>query len=1370
MACRFPGANNVSAFWANLRDGVESIRFFSDDELLAAGVDAALLREPGYVKAAPVLDGADTFDAAFFEYSPREAVLMDPQHRVFLEVAREAFDDAGYHAESHDGITGVFAGGGGIVTSYLVAHPGHAALVGQTASIQHIGNDKDFLSTRVSYKLNLTGPSITVQTACSTSLVAVHLACQSLLAGECDMVLAGAATVRTPQVSGYLAEKGNVHSLDGRCRPFDASGTGTIFGSGVAAVLLKRLSDAIADGDHIYAVVKGTAVNNDGARKVSYTAPSVHGQARAMVEALALADVPPDTIQYVECHATGTVVGDPLEIQALTRAFRTGTDRAGFCVVGSVKGNIGHPEQAAGLAGLIKTALALRHRKIPATLHLATPNPSIDFAQSPFFATTESREWPAGDGPRRAAVNSLGIGGTNAFAVLEEAPEPAPLTSSSSSDRRAHVFTLSAKSPAALSLYAARIRDFLADHPDAPIEAVCYTSNVSRSQLPCRLAVTVSATSELTAEIRRASVSEPGDGPPPVSANAPGPVFLFSGQGSQYAGMAASLYRAHPLFREALDECAAILLPHLERPLIDVLWASGRDASRINDTGWTQPALFAVEWALAQLWLSWGVRPAAVMGHSVGELVAACVAGVMDVKDGLRLVAERGRLMQSLPQKGAMAAVGAPEDVVERAIAGAKRRLTIAAVNGSRNTVISGERHALAEASTRLQSLGFPVTALSVSHAFHSPLLEPILDAYEETAGSIVYREPAIPLVSNVTGKLLDHAPDGRYWRDHARCAVRFADGFRTLHALGHIRFLEIGPGSALLGMGRSTLQSASALWVASLARDKADWQTMMDAVGQLYLAGAVIDWRQVNRGGAGRRIPLPTYPFQAKRYWLEGTHGAPARGPSPSPVHPSLGARADAGGEIRFEPAFDLARCPYLTDHRIGGAIVLPTAAAIESILAAGRAGLGAARLALEDVVYHEALVLDEGTRIRITLAPGTSDRTPFQVVSTTPANASRTHLSGFVRRLVDEAPSEPRAKGRRVERAGRRIGVDRFYADLRALGLDYGPAFRGLRDIHRRRREVIATVSLPVGVDRDGHAIHPAFLDACLHAYLALVDRAASGGIHLPVGFERFRLLREVPGDAQVQIVATREPRGQEDLVVDVRVNDSAGRPVAVIDGLRLHWLRFDSVSSSAPRPLRESLYRVRWEQREPARHRGPAAARDTGHWIIFADRGGVGQALAAQLKERRVQAYLIEPGPRFRRISRQRWSVDPRRPEDTTRLMREVAALAPGRLKGAAFLWALDSPSLAALTPERLDSSEAIGIGGALHVTQALQAARSAGIFGGRLWLGDQERANGRPSERADRGAAGHAVGLRTDGHRRGARSLGRIGRLAGQVVTT
>jgi acyl transferase domain-containing protein/surfactin synthase thioesterase subunit/acyl carrier protein len=892
MACRLPGADSPTALWRNVRTGVESITFFDDAELVAAGIEPALLRRPEYVKAAPLIAHADVFDAAFFGYSPREASVMEPGQRIFLEVAWEAFEDAGYNPARIPGVVGVFAGGGSLVTSYFAAHPGHPALIGQTASLEHLGNDKDFLATRVSYKLDLTGPSVTVQTACSTSLVAVHLACQSLLTGESDVVLAGASTVRIPQVSGYLAPKGQVNSPDGHCRAFDAAASGTIFGSGVIAVVLKRLHDARADGDHVWAVIRGTALSNDGGRKMSYTAPSVIGQARAMVDALTVAGVQAETIRYVECHATGTPVGDPLEIQALTRAWgRAG--RPGSCAVGSVKTNIGHPEQAAGLAGLVKAVLAIHHAAIPPSLHCETPNPAIDFPSTPFYVNTRLVPWPEGDHPRRAAVNSLGIGGTNAFVVLEQAPadEPGPSTSGPA------VFTMSARTESALSSAVARVREFLTEAPNITLADVCYTSNVSRSQHGYRLAVMASSIGELAERLAgvgpadRRSVREGGARV----------AFLFTGQGAHYPGMAVELYRTQPVFREAIERCDARLRAYVGRRIVDVLTASGELADALDRTEVIQPVTFAVQYALARLWESWGVIPAAVLGHSLGELAAACIAGAMDVDDALAFVAERGRLMAGLPGQGAMAAIFAEEATVRETLSAVGGRLTIAALNAPTSLVISGPLDEVTEAIRRFEARGIAMRPLTLGHGFHSSLVDPILDALEAAAGRVPFAPPRVPIVSNVTGMRVEAAPSARYWRDHARHPVRFAEGIQTLAMLGCDAFLEIGGGGVLVALGRQTLTDPALTWTPSLGRGKSDAQSLTEALRSLYLAGADIDWEQVHAPARPRRISLPTYPFERHRFWVDGSPRAVTIAAATAP--PTVGAdtpRHDAADRPR--------------------------------------------------------------------------------------------------------------------------------------------------------------------------------------------------------------------------------------------------------------------------------------------------------------------------------------------------------------------------------------------------------------------------------------------------------------------------------------
>ena len=665
LSCRFPGAATAEEYWKNLCGGVESVTFFSDQELIAAGVDPTLVANPRYVKAAPKLRDVEMFDESFFGYSPKDAALMDPQHRLFLEVCWETFENAGYDPVGYPGKVGVLSTAGGVVTSYLLAKLHHAEFPGQTASTSHISNDKDFLSTRVSYKLNLRGPSFTIQSACSSSLLAVHQACQNLRFDECDMMLVGGSVVRVPQIEGYLAEKRNVHSLDGHCRPFDAVGQGTIFASGVGAVLIKPLQRAVADRDHIFAVIKGTAANNDGSAKSSYTAPSLGQQSQAVVDALNLAGVSADSIGYVECHATGTMVGDPLEIEALTLAFRKETGRKQYCAIGSVKANIGHPEQAAGIAGLIKTALVLHHKKIPPSINYQTPNPAIDFASSPFYVNTSLQDFPLADKPRRAALNSLGIGGTNAFAILEEAPPAAP-NADQSPGRFPCVVTLSAKSTDALVARVEQLLNWLDDNPDAPIGDLCYTTNVSRSQFAFRFAAPARSVLELKKQL--AAWLQTAGGSSHLQRTSGAPIaFMFSGQGSQYAGMAAQLYRTHSVFRQAIDRCHALAEPYLEDGLLDVIFAQDSDAALVNRTDYTQPALFAVEYALAELLKSWGIAPDAVIGHSLGEFVAACAADVMTLEDAMRLVIARGALMRQLPS-GGMAAIFAAEPVVRKLI------------------------------------------------------------------------------------------------------------------------------------------------------------------------------------------------------------------------------------------------------------------------------------------------------------------------------------------------------------------------------------------------------------------------------------------------------------------------------------------------------------------------------------------------------------------------------------------------------------------------------------------------------------------------------------------------------------------------------
>ena len=896
MAGRFPGAADIDAFWNNLRDGVESISFFSDEELLAAGLDPTLLDNPSYVKAGAILPDIDLFDADFFGFTPREAELLDPQQRVFLETAWEALEKAGYASSTSALPMGVYAGVG--MNMYALHNRSVASHhVGTTEAFQlMISNEKDFLPTRVSYKLNLTGPSINVQTACSTSLVAVHLACQSVLNGECEMALAGGVSISPSQWGGYVYQEGMVLSPDGHCRAFDAKGQGTIFGSGVGVVILKRLSDAIADRDCVHAVIKGSATNNDGSLKIGYTAPHVDGQAAVIAQAQATAGVKAESITYVETHGTATALGDPIEIAALTQAFLPSTQKKGFCAIGSVKTNIGHLDTAAGVTGLIKTVLALKHKVVPPSLHYQEPNPHIDFADSPFYVNDTLADWLTHGTPRRAGVSAFGIGGTNCHLIVEEAPEGVRAADQSDrivakapegvrardrsdrSDRPHHLLTLSAKNATALRQLVGRYQNYLETHPAISLADICYTANTGRTHCDYRLAVVadsaVHMAEQLAAFVAQGETSESLLHGQLVSNSRPKVAFLFSGQGSQYPEMGRQLYETQATFRAALDRCDELLRPHLTQSVLSVLYPEPNVTTSSDET-YTQATLFAVEYALAMLWQSWGIEPAVVLGHSGGEYVAACVAGVFGLEDGLKLVVERGRLIRSLTQAGEMAVVFADEARVAAAVKPYADKVSIAVLNGPENIVISGDCVAVQKVLATLELQDIQVLQLPISYASHSPLMEPILDAFEQTATTVTYASPRIAMVSSMTGRSVEETSLGntaywpRHWRRHLREPVRFAAGMAALHEQGCNLFIEMSPHPALFRTGQQCLPEGRGTWLPSLSKHVGDWQHILQSVAAAYVSGAPVDWEGLDRESIRYRLDLPTYPFQRQRYWI---------------------------------------------------------------------------------------------------------------------------------------------------------------------------------------------------------------------------------------------------------------------------------------------------------------------------------------------------------------------------------------------------------------------------------------------------------------------------------------------------------------------
>ncbi len=907
LAGRFPGARTVDELWQRLRNGEELISAYTDDDLRARGVSLAELSHPTYVKAGSILEDVDMFDASFFGISPREAKLTNPQHRLFLESAWEAMESAGYDPGQFDGSVGVFAGAS--MTSYLHDFPSASGRLDPVDGLQKtIGNNRDYLATAVSYRLDLRGPSYTIQTACSTSLVAVHIACENLLTYQCDMALAGGVSVHLPQGLGYRYQDGMTLSPDGRCRAFDAGGKGTVWGQGLGVVVVKRLSEALRDGDTIHAVIRGSAVNNDGGRRVGYAAPSIDGQADVIAAALELGDVKPQTVQYVEAHGTGTPLGDPIEIAALSKVFRASTQRNNFCAIGSVKTNMGHLDTAAGVAGLIKTVLALKHREIPPSLHFQEPNPNIDFDNSPFFVNDRLRSWPHGDTPRRAGVSSFGIGGTNAHVILEEAPTVEPEAKAARSHQ---LLILSAKTRASLDALTANVCAHLKQHRSIDLSDVAYTLQVGRRYFDQRRMLVCRDVDDAILSLEKIDPRRVITAAEELFSR--DIVFLFSGQGSQYVNMGLDLYRTEPVFKDTVDCCADILYDHIGTDLRQVLFPDDIEQSNaeqsLDQTYLTQPALFTIEYALAKLWESWGILPQVLVGHSIGEYVAACVAGVFSLEDALSLVAARGHLMQSCPP-GLMLAVPLSEEDVRPLLTD---QLSLAAVNAPSACVVSGGQNEIAQIQQEIAGNGIEAQALRTSHAFHSHMMDSILEPFVESVRQISLKAPTIPFLSNVSGQWItaDEATNPYYWAKQLRSTVRFADCIDALAKGSNKVFLEVGPGKTLTTLSRRQAGGGNRhLFLSSLRNPQeqtSDVAFALNTLGRLWLSGVRPDWPAFHQSTSRHRLPLPTYPFQRQRFWADPPANAQVSTGSQTP----LLKLADISDWF-YAPAW--TRCPWVS------------------------------------------------------------------------------------------------------------------------------------------------------------------------------------------------------------------------------------------------------------------------------------------------------------------------------------------------------------------------------------------------------------------------------------------------------------------------
>lgn len=1306
MGCRFPGGgDDPDAYFEALLDGTDGVRRIPPERWLAGTqpVDRPELRWAG------LLDAVDGFDPACFGISPREAVFMDPQQRLLLEVVSETLQRAGVPEERLMGSrTGVFVGMCNADYEHLVRRsrvPDAYRATGSMASTA---------AGRIAYVLGLVGPCLTVDTACSSSLVAVHLAVKSLRNRECELALAGGVNViLDPTTMAMLAETQAI-SPDGRCRTFDARANGFVRGEGCGIVALRRLSDATRDGDPILAVIRGTAVNQDG-RSMGMTAPSVLAQQAMLQQALDDAGASAADVGYVETHGTGTSLGDPIEVDALRAVLGAPRADGSRCVLGAVKSNIGHLEAAAGVAGLIKAVACLGRGVIPKNLHFQALNPRISIDGTPFVIPTEATPWPRGSKRRLAGVSSFGLSGTNAHVLLEEGPPPPE--PSGQAEASSHLLVLSARSPSALTALAGAFRERLAaSGPDERLDDVTRTAMLHRSHHEHRLAVVGASKPALVQALEAHLRGEPAPGlvhgtvqatPPPV-------VLVFAGQGSQWVGMGTALLDELPAFREALLACDAALAPHLGWSVVEEL-RRPESESRLAETLVAQPALFSLEVALAAALRTLGVTPSAVIGHSVGEIAAAHVAGILDLDQAARLVAIRARIMQKATGHGRMVSVELSEALAEQAIVGLEDRVGIAAINGPRQIVLSGDTEPVEALQARLAAQGVEARPLRVDYAFHSPQMDALRTELVDALGTLAPRAGTIAFYSTVTGdRLAGTRLDAAYWGDNVRRPVRLAPAIARAAQGSRCVFLEVGPHPVLsLGIEQTLAEHGAKHRVLhTLRRQRPDREQLLLALAGLHVEGSAVDWARLH-AGRGRMISLPLHPWQRRRFWLElaehGSADAPRRAGARASGHPLLGA-ALAGSpahadEHAWESLLGSEAAPYLGDHRVGDAAVFPAAGYAELALAAGAARLGAGELVLEELSFEQMLVLEDGADrpVQVVLTEAGPDRCRVQIASLDEA-ARRwtTHARGTVARPT---PAETSAyASTRPESLAARLGAtvtaDQHRARMRARSLHYGPAFQGLVELRVGDDVALGRVVLPEGTSPDQHLIHPALLDACLQASTAFWSSASPSDAYLPVAIDRLHVRR--PPAGQVWAVATRGPSGADadELSCDLRLVDDEGEVLVALEGLRVRRIPTAASAEQAADALERCALELAWRRLEPLREPSLPAG---GAWLLLMDREGVGAALAGKLAALGQSCVRVVSTGAYETIEPGLLAIDPASPEDYVRVVRE--AIDGGRWLGVVHLVGLDSTSPAAITREALEEQLRAGTLGAAYLAQAL-----------------------------------------------------------------